>query len=101
MHHQQRRVNDTLAIGRHVRQTIDRLIDGGISIDVSTEVHTDGLKIIDDALTGEVLGTIEGHMLQEVSQTILMILFEDRTYTLRDMEFAALLRLLVMTNIIG
>ena len=39
-------------------------------------------------------------MLQEVRQTILVILFEDGADSLCDMELAALFRLLVMTDVI-
>ena len=46
------------------------------------------------------LRTIERHVLQEVRQTVLMILFEDSTYRLRDVELAALFGLLVVTDVV-
>ena len=47
------------------------------------------------------LGAVEGHVLQEVRQTVLVILFQDSTHSLRDMKLRALLGLFVMTDIIG
>ena len=101
MHHEQRTVHDPFAVRRHVTQTINGLVDRGVSIDVTTEIDTYRLKIVDDALTREMLRTVERHMLQEVRQTVLMILFEDSTDSLRDMELCTLFGLLVMTDIIG
>ena len=101
MHHQQSAVNDTLTISRHVAQTINRLINRGVRIDISTEGYTYCLEILNDTFTREMLRTIEGHVLQEVRQTVLMVLFEDSTYTLRNMELATLFGLLIMTDVIG
>ena len=101
MHDQQRTIDDTGTVGRHVRETIDGLVDGGISVDVTTEIHTHGLEIIDDSFAREMLGTIERHVLQEVRQTVLMILLEDGTHGLCDMELSTLFRLLVMTDVIS
>ena len=100
MHHEQRTVHDAFAIGRHVRQTIHGLVDRGVGVDVTAEVHTHRLEIVDDALTGEMLRTVERHVLQEVRQTVLMILLEDSTYRLRDVELAALFGLLVVTDVV-
>ena len=47
------------------------------------------------------LGAVEGHVLQEMRQTVLVILFEDSTHSLRDMKLCTLLGLFVMTDIIG
>ena len=46
------------------------------------------------------LCSVEGHVLQKVRQTILMVLFEDRTNGLRDVELATLLGLLIVTDVI-
>ena len=101
VHDEERRIHDSCAVRRYIREAIDGLVDGGIGVDVSTEVHTHGLKIIDDAFAREMLGAVEGHMLQKMRQTILVILFEDSTNSLCDMELCALFGLFVMTDIIG
>ena len=46
------------------------------------------------------LRTIERHVLQEVRQTVLMILFEDSTYRLRDVKLRPLFGLLVVTDVV-
>ena len=100
VHYQQRRVNNSLANGRHVGETINSLVDGRVSIDITAKVHTDRLKIINNSFARKVLSSIERHMLQEVSQTVLVILFQHRAYCLSDMEIAALFRLFIMTDIV-
>ena len=100
VHHQQRRVNDSLADGRHVRQTINGLVNRRVCVDISAEIHTDRLEIIDDTFARKMLRTIESHVLQEVRQTILVILFQHSTYGLCDVEIAALFWLLVVTDVI-
>ena len=100
-HHKQRAVNDAFAIRRYIRKTVNGLVNRGIGIDVSAEINTYRLKIIDDPFAGEMLCSVESHMLQEMRQTVLMILFEDSTYCLRNVELATLFRLLVVTDVIG
>ena len=75
MHHEQSGIDDSLAIGRHIRKAIDCLVNRGIGIDVSAEVNTNRFEIIDDTFAWEMLCTIEGHVLQEVCQTILVVFF--------------------------
>ena len=101
VHHEQRRVHDSFAIGRHIRQTVNGLVNGGVGIDVTTEVHAYGLEIIDDTLAREMLRTVERHVLQEVRQTVLVVLLEDSTYRLGDVELTALFGLLVVADVIG
>ena len=47
------------------------------------------------------LGTIESHVLKEMGETVLVILLEDSTYGLRDMELGTLLRLLIVADVVG
>ena len=47
------------------------------------------------------LRTIEGHVLQEVSQTLLGIVFLNRAYTLGNVEVGFLLRSVVVSEIIS
>ena len=52
-------------------------------------------------LAGEVFGPVEGHVLQEVSQTTLTRLLLDGTHALGDIEVRESCLLGVMTDIIG
>ena len=101
MHHQESGVHDALTVGRHIREAVHRLVDRGVGVDISTEIDTYRLEIIDDSFSREVLRSVERHVLQEVRQTVLVILLEDSAYRLRDMELGTLFRLLVMTDVIG
>ena len=101
VHHEQSTIYDPGTVGRHVRQAIHSLVNRGVGVDVATEIDTNRLKIVDDTFTREMLGAVEGHMLQEMRQTVLVILFEDRSDGLCDMELTTLLGLLVMTDVIG
>ena len=90
MEYQQARVDDTLAGERSRTDVIDRLVNRGVGIEVSTEFHADALAPGHDAglavLARKVLGAVKGHVLQEMSQTTLAGLLKDGTDTLRDIE---------------
>ena len=62
---------------RHVADVIDGLIKRCVGIEVSTELHTIALKVVDHVLAREVLRTVESHVLKEVSKTTLAILLKD------------------------
>ena len=83
---------------------IYRLIDRGISIEVGTKLHADGLEQRHDdeilELAREVQGTIESHMFQEVSQATLARFFQDGAYTLGNIEVGESRLLVVMTDVI-
>ena len=101
MHDEQCGVNYALAIGGDITQTIDSLINAGIGVDIAAEVDTDGFEVLDDSFSGEVLRTIERHMLKEVRQSILVVLLEDSPHGLGYMEICALFRLLIMPDIVS
>lgn len=88
--HQETGVDDALTFDGSGTDMIYRLIDRGISIEVGTKLHADGLAPRHDAeflaLAREVLGTIESHVFQEVSQATLARFFQDGAYTLCDIE---------------
>ena len=54
-----------------------------------------------DPLAREVLRTVEGNVLQEVSQPLLAILLLHRADTLHDVELGTLLRLRIMADEVG
>ena len=47
------------------------------------------------------LRAIESHVLQEVCQATLALIFVDRTYALGNVEVCHMLRILVVTNVIS
>ena len=85
----------------HVRNVVDSLVNRGVGVEVYTEFHALALEPVDDALTGIVGCAVEAHVLEEVSQAALVLVFEDRTYFLSNIEISLTLGLLVMTDIVG
>ena len=68
---QQTRVERRGTLGGNVADTINGLVDTGISIQIATELNTQRTGEFDDAVALEVFRTVEGHVLEEVSQTAL------------------------------
>ena len=63
-------------------------LETGGCIDVAAEFGTDGAEVIQDGFTGEMLRTVEAHVLQEVSQAVLGgVFFLDGTYIGGEVEF--------------
>ena len=101
MKDQETGVDEVLIRRRGVHDLIDSLVDGGVGIEVGAKFHTILLQVVDHTLAGEVLATLEGHVLEEVSETALIVLFEDAADALGDVEVGSLLRLLVVTDDVG
>jgi len=84
---------------------VDGLVDGGIGVEVGTELDANGLAPGYDAqlavLAGEVLRAVEGHVLQEVGQTALPGLLEYGTYALGDVEVGKALLLGIVAQVVG
>ena len=87
--------------GRHIGEVINGFVDAGIGIQVSAILHTDALQVILQGIALEVVGTVEGEVLQKVSQTALVIILIDRTHFLSDVETCHMLRESIMTNVVG
>ena len=98
---EQARVEGRLTCGRHVVNVVDRLVDRGVSIQVGSELHTDGLQPRDELVALEVIRTIEGHVFQEVGESALALLLLNGTHLLCDVEVGAVLRPVVVTNVVG
>ena len=84
---------------------VDGLVDTGISIEIGTELHANGLAPRHDAKTltdaGEILCAVKSHVLQEMSQATLAWLLENRAHTLCDIEIGQPGFLGIMTDIVG
>ena len=101
MEYQETGIYQSFTLGRYVGEVINRLVKGGIGIDVGTEAHSVFLQILDQSLAREILGAIEGHVFQEVGQSALIFFLQDRTNPLHNVELGLPNRLFVRTNIIG
>ena len=105
MEHQQTRVDNALTLQGCRADVINRLVDRCVGIEVGTELHTDTLTPRHNAqtlaLTGEVLGTVEGHVFEEVCQSALTGLFKNAAYTLCNVEVGQPSLLGIVADIIG
>ena len=98
---QQTGIDDTLTIQRHARHIVAGLLLSGESVEVSTELHTHLLQVVDQHLAGQVLRAIESHMLQEVSQTLLVILLLNSTHVVQNVELGLISGLGIATYVVG
>ena len=97
----QTRVDDAFARRGYITYIIDRLVNAGIGIQVCTELHADALTPAQQLVALEMLRAVEGHMLQEVRQTTLVVVLLNRTHLLGDIELSTLFWPRVVTDIIG
>ena len=95
------RVDEVHVGGRNVGEHVDGLLDAGPGVDILAELHAVVLHVVEQCLAGEVLRAVEGHVLQEVGQTLLVVFFKDGADLLRDVEVGALGGFLVMTDVVG
>ena len=87
-------------VGGHV-DVVDRLIERGVGVDVATELDTMFLQLVDHLVVGIALDAVEGHVLTEVGQTLLVVAFHDGTGVGDQAELNHVLGLLVITDVIG
>ena len=85
----------------YVGKIINGLVDTCVSIQILTILHTNALKIVLKAIALEMLRTIESQVLQEVSQTTLVVVLINRTNLLCNVETCYMLREIVVTNVVG
>ena len=97
---EQAAIDNSLTGSGHVRDVIYRTVNAGISIQVTTELDSDGLTPFDDVVAFEVLGAVEAHVLQEVCQTALVVVLLNSADTLGNIELSTLLGPGVVTNVV-
>ena len=97
---QEGRVDHALALYGDIRDVVAGLVPRGVGVQVGTELYADRLQVLDHLLTGQVLRAVEGHVLQEVGQTLLVYLLLNGTYVVQDVEVGLVLRLLVVADVV-
>ena len=96
---QQRPVDDARIVGGNL-QLVDRLIEARIGVDVRSEAHPGRLEKRDDFLLREVTRAVEAHVLHEVREPALIVLFENRSCVDDEPELGPGLRILVGTHVV-
>ena len=94
-------VDKSLVGHGHGADVIHRLVLCGVGIQVSSERDAVTLQRGNHAVAGEVLTAVEGHVLQEVGQTVLFVVLQQSAGIADDVEAGTLLRLFVVAKIIG
>ena len=89
------------ALRGHVADAIHGLVDGSVGIQVATEVNTNATGEVEQCRVGEMLRTVEGHVLQEVSQSALVLVLLNGTHALCDVEVGHVLGPVVLADIVG
>ena len=95
------RIDGRLACRGHVGEEINRLVGGGVGIQVAAILHADALQIFLQEVVLEVVGAVEGHVLQQVGESALALLFLHRAHLLGDVVVSHLFRILVVANVVG
>ena len=80
---------------------VDSLVYGCVGIEVSTELDSNAFAVLDDAVSGEMLGSVEAHVLKEMCKTSLVIIFKDRAHFLGYVEVCLAFRLGIVPYIVG
>ena len=61
------------ALQRHITYIIYGLVDGGVGVEIISELDADTLQPVDHALAGEVLCAVETHVFKEMGKTLLVV----------------------------
>ncbi len=94
-------VDSALASHRNVLYHILGIVPARAGIEVVAEHYADLFQIVYHGLARKVLRTVEGHMFEEVSQTLLVVVLLYGTHVMQDVEAGLTLGLLVVADVVG
>ena len=80
---------------------VDGLVEPRVGVDVAAELHTVLLQLVDHSVSGVALDAVEGHVLAEVGETLLVVALHDGTGVGDQAELDHVLRFLVVADIVG
>ena len=86
---------------RHLGKVVDRFGPGRVCVHVVAETHAFLCQEIENALFRIVACSVECHVLEEVGQAVLIVLFLEGAHIVRNVEFGASLGLPVVAKIIA
>ena len=101
MKYEEARVDDAFPYDRYVVEHVLSLLEACRCVDVSSELGSDALKPLKKGLAREVFRSVEAHVLEEVSETVLVIVFLECSYVSSKVEFSSLCWLIVVADVIG
>ena len=98
-HDQHRPIDDVEILGRDL-QLVDRFIEARVRVHVRAEAHAEALDEGGDVLAGEVRCAVEGHVLDEVGQASLVVVFEHGTGVHHQAQLGAAFRRAVAADVV-
>ena len=101
MKHEKARVEDAFPYDRYVVEHVLSLLEACRCVDVSSELGSDALKPLEKALSREVFRSVEAHMLEEVSEAVLVIVLLECSDVSCKVELSPLCRLVVVADVIS
>ncbi len=97
---QERSVDHRRIVGGNL-QLEHRLVEAGVGVDVGPEAHAGRLQECDHVLFREVAGAVETHVLDEVRQAPLVVVFENRSGVHHQPQLGPALRLVVGAKVVA
>ena len=97
---EQRPIDGLRLVGRD-RERVDRLVEARVGVDVGAEAHAERFEERHDLVLREVARAVEGHVLGEMRQPALVVVFEDRPGLDDEAQLGALLGLLVGADVVA
>ena len=85
----------------HILDKIDGLVGGGVGVEVSAILHANRLQVFLQGVVLEMVGAVEGHVLEQVGKTSLVVVFLHRPHFLCDIETGHMLRIVVVADVVG
>ena len=89
-----------LRIVRRHAQRVHGFVERREGVDAGAEAHPDRFEVVDQRLLLEVLGAVEGHVLDEVCQAALVVILEHRAHIHDEPQLRPVLRLIVGAHVV-
>ena len=86
--------------GGHI-DVVNGLVEAGVGIDAAAELDAMLLKLFNHLVVGVALDSVEGHVLAEVREALLVVALEDGAGVRHEAELDAVLGLLVVADVVG
>ena len=86
---------------RHVLDLVGRVVPARRGVQVVAEFHSHGLQVFRQHLARQVLRAVEGHVFQEVGQSLLVVVLLDGAHVVQDVEVGLPLGLFVVADVVG
>ena len=99
--HHQAGINHGLTLHGDVVEHVLGLFKTGGCIDIAAEFGADALQPVENSLSGEMLGAVEAHVLEEMCKTVLVGSFLDGTNIGCKIKLGTMYGELVVTDVVG